>query len=134
MSFIETDLTTTLQVTAVRAVTRMIMKTIVREALESVGLHPDGAIIGAIGAGVAVIGKVNGYSWRSSLVIVVGGFTLCGYLLPAVSENWPIQKGTLYFLLFVSGFTSSHIYKFLDNNVPVLLSLVFNFVSKRFKK
>jgi hypothetical protein len=110
------------------------MKTIVREALETVGLNPDGAVVGAIGAAVAVVGKVNGYSWKMSVTIIVSAFALCGYLLPALAENWPLQPGTLYFLLFVAGFTSSHIYKFIDKQVPLLLNLAASIISKRFRK
>lgn len=110
------------------------MKTIFRAALEAVGLNPDGALVGAIGATVAVVGRVNGYSWKMSATIILSAFILCGYLLPAVAENWPLKQGTLYFLLFVAGFTSSHIYNFIDKQVPLVLNLAGEVISKRFKK
>lgn len=97
-------------------------------------MSPDGAIVGAIGAVVAVIGKVNGYDWKSSLAILLGGFTLCGYLMPALHEVWPLKPGTLYFALFICGFVSSHVYKFIDKQAPVLLAMLFQIANKYLKK
>lgn len=105
----------------------------IRSLIEALGMNPDGALIGSIGAVIAVIGKVNGYTWKASLVIVIGGFCLSGYGLPAISENWEMKEGTQYFLVFLVGFLSNHIYVYLDTLAPKMFAIALEYVKKRLK-
>jgi hypothetical protein len=104
---------------------------ILQKLIESIGMSPDGALIGAIGATIAVIWKVNGYGFKSSIVIIVGGFSLCGYLYDAALSYWPEGKDTFFLLMFLIGFISNHIYSFLDKKAPELLQMALDFL-KRF--
>jgi quercetin dioxygenase-like cupin family protein len=61
--------------------------TMIRALIEALGMHPDGALIGTIGAVIAVIGKVNGFDWKKSMVVIIGGFCMSGYALPALHEK-----------------------------------------------
>jgi len=107
---------------------------IIRDFVEGVGMNPDAATIGAIGAIIAVIWKVNGYSFRKSSVIILGGFCLCGYLYASLTKHWPMPQATLYLLMFLFGFISNHVYRFLDESAPEILELGFNYVSSFIKK
>jgi hypothetical protein len=107
---------------------------ILREQIEMIGMNPDGALIGAIGAIIAVIWKVNGYGFKSSIVIIVGGFCLCGYLYQSLAEHWPLPIATVYLIVFIIGFVSNHVYRFLDASAPKVLALGLDYISKWIKK
>lgn len=110
------------------------MNNVIREAVEIIGMHPDGALIGALGAIVAVVGKINGHGFKASMAIILGGFTMCGYLLPVFNEHLSFLEGTVFFLIFIVGYVSKHIYEFLDTSAPRLLQLLFLYVSTKLPK
>jgi hypothetical protein len=111
---------------------------IVRSALEAMGMHPDGALIGGIGALIAVLASPNGHGWKASMAIISGGFTLGGYLLPVLQEHLQFLQGTVFFIIFVVGFVSRHVYEFLDSTAPQALRLAYTLLSeyaaKKYKK
>lgn len=107
---------------------------ILQELITSIGMNPVGATIGGIGSVIAVVWKVNGYGFKTSLVIIVGGFCLCGYLYTPLSIHWPLPPKTIYLLMFLIGFISNHVYRFLDASAPQLLMIAFNAVTSWFKK
>jgi hypothetical protein len=111
---------------------------IVRKFLEAMGMHPDGALIGGIGALIAVVGAPNSHGWKASMAIIFGGFTLGGYLLPVLQEHMKFLEGTVFFIIFVAGFISRHLYEFLDTTAPQALRLAYRLLSeyaeKRYKK
>lgn len=93
----------------------------IRECVERLGMDADGALIGAIGAIVATIGRVNGVNWKKAGAIIIGGLTISGYLVPALREKTELESGTIFFAVFMLGVVSQHIYKSLDTIVPALL-------------
>jgi hypothetical protein len=107
---------------------------IIRDIIELAGMHVDGALIGGIGAIASVILKINGYSWRASLAIIFSGLLMCGYLLPAIQEQFTFLNSTVYFIIFCTGYVSRHLYQFLDQYAPKLLRMAFDVVSRRFNK
>lgn len=97
-------------------------------------MHPDGALIGGIGALMAVMGGPNQHGWKASLAIILGGFTMCGYMLPVLQEHFKFLQGTVYFIIFVMGFISRHVYEFLDTTAPKLLHLAFGAATAYYTK
>lgn len=96
----------------------------IHKLIETIGMNPDGAMIGAIGVIVATIGKVNGVSWKQALSLILGGMAISGYAVPAAIENTSFGNGTIFFMVFLLGAISPHVYTALDNFAPTILKLV----------
>lgn len=93
----------------------------IRTLIEKMGMDADGAMVGAIGAIVATIGKVNGVSWRQAAFLIIGGLCISGYVVPAIRESTDFGSGVIFFMVFLLGAISQHIYAALDNFAPVIL-------------
>jgi len=106
-------------------------RNIIRYLLESSGMDPDGALVGAIGAVVAVINKVNGYSFRSSLVVIMSGMILTGYAHPVLVERWALSPKTVYLAMFLLGYVSHEFYRHLQQSAPTLFALGIEYIKKK---
>lgn len=99
------------------------MTNFVRQAIEDLGLDPDGALIGGIGTIIATIGRVNGVNWKEALLLTVAGLFLCGYVVPALREVTEIGEGLLFFVVFILGVVSQDVYKAIQGLAPALFKV-----------
>lgn len=102
----------------------MIEKNFIRDFIERIGMDADGALIGAIGAVVATIGKVNGLGWKEAAFLIVGGLCISGYIVPALEESTDFGPGVIFFCVFILGAISQHVYKGLDAWAPAILKVL----------
>ena len=102
----------------------------IRLFVEQLGMVSDGVMLGLMGAIMAVLYKVNTFTWRGSVIGLFSGSTLSGYGMPVLTENLNLGQGTSFFVVFLVGFLAPEIYKKLLKFAPGLLTAAGNRAKK----
>lgn len=96
---------------------------LIRQAVESLGMVPEGVMLGFMGSVISMMYKINGLDWKRAFIVLTSGATLCGYGMPAISENLSLGPGTSFFAVFIAGFLATEIFTQLKKFTPGALSL-----------
>lgn len=96
---------------------------LLRQIAESLGMIPEGVMLGLMGSVMSILYKINGLDWKRAFIVLMSGATLSGYGMPVLSENLQLGHGTSFFIVFLIGYLASDVFTQLKKFTPTALAL-----------